>query len=187
MVVQGNLSAQDGIKLTTSEKVSLYTFSPGFYPESGSDEKHSYYSFVTGDGQNSIGGLGSAKKSIIADPIKSIAITKEDQQFCAVTILNLKTCKKGIPFKKDNRSNESLDSFQQTLLYSGRVGDKINISYREFSGNSARPAFNNDVEYDLNESRTIAYKGAEIDVLEADNRSITYIVKRNFRQPTDLP
>ena len=27
------------------------------------------------------------------------------------------------------------------------IGDKINVGYREFSNNTARPAFNNDVEY----------------------------------------
>ena len=72
------------------------------------------------------------------------------------------------------------NSFQQTLIYSGRVGDKVNIGYREFSSNVARPAFNNDVEYDLSESDTIGYRGAELQILEATNRSITYRVIRNF-------
>jgi hypothetical protein len=58
--------------------------------------------------------------------------------------------------------------------------NKINIGYREFSNNSARPAFNNEVEYDLSESKRIGYKGAQIEVLEADNSSITYEVLRNF-------
>ena len=72
------------------------------------------------------------------------------------------------------------DAFQQTLIYSGKVGDKINIGYREFSSNVARPAFNNDVEYDLKDSTTIGYKGALIEVLEATNQSIRYRVIRNF-------
>ncbi|MCV5664960.1 hypothetical protein OFN50_38635, partial [Escherichia coli] len=72
------------------------------------------------------------------------------------------------------------DSFQQTLIYSGKVGNKINISYREFSNDMARPAFNNEAEYDLSESNQIGYKGAVIDVLEADNTKITYRLIRNF-------
>ena len=75
-----------------------------------------------------------------------------------------------------------MDGFQQTLLYSGRIGNKINISYREFSNNVARPAFNNDVEYDLGESMTIGYKGAEIEIIEATNRMIKYRVIRNFNK-----
>ena len=78
------------------------------------------------------------------------------------------------------RSKASQDSFQQTLLYSGRVGNKINVSYREFSSSMARPAFNNDVEYDLDDSNIIGYKGALIEVLDADNQSITYKLIKNF-------
>ncbi|MCV5978658.1 hypothetical protein OFO29_40580, partial [Escherichia coli] len=57
---------------------------------------------------------------------------------------------------------------------------KINFSYREFSNDMARPAFNNEAEYDLSESNQIGYKGAVIDVLEADNTKITYRLIRNF-------
>ena len=46
----------------------------------------------------------------------------------------------------------------------------------------ARSAFNNDVEYDLNDSRQIGYKGALIDVLEADNQKIKYKVLKNFNK-----
>ncbi len=42
------------------------------------------------------------------------------------------------------------NSFQQTLIYSGKFGNKINV---EGTVNSQvikpRPAFNNDVEYDF--------------------------------------
>jgi hypothetical protein len=74
----------------------------------------------------------------------------------------------------------SNDSFQQTLIYSGKVGDKINIGYREFSGNMARPSFNNNVEYDLSQSMFIGYKGVKIEVLEANNQHIKYKVIQNF-------
>jgi hypothetical protein len=36
----------------------------------------------------------------------------------------------------------------------------------------ARPAFNNDVEYDLSESKLIGYKGAQFEVIEASNRAL---------------
>ena len=66
------------------------------------------------------------------------------------------------------------------MIYSGRVGDKIKAGYREFSNNLARPAFNNDVEYDLRESSVIGYKGARIEVVEATNEHIKYKVIQNF-------
>ena len=97
-----------------------------------------------------------------------------------VTILNLKACTSAPEARMTTVSSAGDNSFQQTLIYSGRVGDKVNIGYREFSSNVARPAFNNDVEYDLSESDTIGYRGAELQILEATNRSITYRVIRNF-------
>jgi hypothetical protein len=44
----------------------------------------------------------------------------------------------------------------------------------------ARPAFSNDVEYNLARESTITYKGAVIDIIEATPSKLTYIVKKNF-------
>lgn len=82
-------------------------------------------------------------------------------------------------------------SFQQTLIFNGLINNKLNIGYREFSNvdsapewladsDLARPAFNNNVEYDLNTSKIIGYKGCKIEVVKADNESITYKVIKNF-------
>lgn len=72
--------------------------------------------------------------------------------------------------------------FQQTLVYSGRTGDYISLSYREFSGGHARSAFENQAKYDLGSSDLISYKGAKIQVIEATNQSITYKLLSSFRQ-----
>jgi hypothetical protein len=74
------------------------------------------------------------------------------------------------------------NAFQQTLIYSGKIGNKVNIGYREFSRNMARPAFNNDVEYDLSESNQIGYKGALLEIIDANNQNITFKVLRNFNK-----
>lgn len=76
------------------------------------------------------------------------------------------------------RDNQSV---QQTLIYSGSVGKKVNISYRKFNEGFARDAFTNDVEYDMEESNVIGYKGARIEVLDYDNRTIKFKVLRHFR------
>ncbi|MEW7847784.1 hypothetical protein AB2N08_03700 [Massilia aurea] len=72
-------------------------------------------------------------------------------------------------------------SNQQTLLYSGRIGSRVTLSYREFVNNIARPAFSNDVAYDLNESMVLGYKGARIEVINATNTEITYKVIAGFK------
>ena len=109
-------------------------------------------------------------------------MTTVDNKLCVVTIFNAKLCKENQSFDVKNITTANDDSFQQTLIYSGKVGNKINVGYREFSSNLARPAFNNDVEYDLNESKQIGYKGALLDIIEATNQSITYKVLRNFNK-----
>ncbi len=77
---------------------------------------------------------------------------------------------------------ESVNSFQQSLMYNGKIGNKINIAYREYDEGRARPAFSNEVEYDMSESDIIAYKGAIIKVLEFSNTQLKYQVIKNFRQ-----
>lgn len=72
------------------------------------------------------------------------------------------------------------DSFQQTLLYNGRIGNKITLAYREFSNNMARPAFSNSVEYDLSDSTTVGYKGARLEIVKATNTELTYRVLSGF-------
>ncbi len=74
------------------------------------------------------------------------------------------------------------NSFQQTLLYNGRIGNRITLAYREFSDNFARPAFSNTVEYDLSESSVVGYKGARLEVIKATNTELTYRVVSGFSQ-----
>lgn len=72
------------------------------------------------------------------------------------------------------------DSFQRILIYTGRENNIVHFSYREFNDNMARAAFTVDVCYDLNLSKTISYKNARIEIINATNNSITYKVLSNF-------
>jgi hypothetical protein len=74
------------------------------------------------------------------------------------------------------------DSLQQTLLYNGKIGNRITLAYRELQNNLARPAFNNSVEYDLSESTIIGYKGARIEIIKATNTEITYRIITGFQK-----
>jgi len=83
-------------------------------------------------------------------------------------------------YKKTEITIESSSDFQQTLIYTGREGNIIKATYREFSSNLARPAFTVDVTYDLKDSDIIAFRGARLQILEATNTLITYKVLSNF-------
>ena len=74
------------------------------------------------------------------------------------------------------------DSFKYQALYQGKTDNKIKISFREFKDNMARPAFTQDIEYELDSkgTTTIGFKGLRIEVLKATNYDITYKVIKDY-------
>jgi hypothetical protein len=71
-------------------------------------------------------------------------------------------------------------SFKQEFIYNGKVGNSIKFIYREFSDDFARPSFTQEVQYDLNESSVVGFKGLKIEVLSATNTLIKYKVISYF-------
>ena len=182
MLSQGNTTTQEGMELDRQVQVSwAYSLSSGFYPKIGDDSTTNFYAFRTGE--TSTQGYGTLMKNAIADPPEAIHANKDGSNICVITIFQLQVCNSKARAQLTARSMSTESAFQQTLIYNGRVGNKINIGYREFSGSTARPAFNNNVEYDLSTSDTIAYRGARLKVLKADNSTITFTVLSNFNTP----
>ena len=180
MLKQGKYALLDVLNVEVATKPHWgVTVNPGLFKRMGSDEEANYYELGGRGGET-----GSVEKSWAVDPLKVLMLKKMDKSICIVTILNATACsdKEKENYKEEKRSVVYENSVQQTLIYSGRIGSRIRFGYREFSNNLARPAFSNDVEYDLMESRTIAYKGAMIEVIEATNQHIKYIVKKNFNK-----
>lgn len=71
-------------------------------------------------------------------------------------------------------TRNSQDYVRKELIYAGRSGQTIEISYREYRGGLAAPAFFQNLKYDLTESRIIRFQRFKIDVITADNQTITY-------------
>lgn len=178
MLEQGILVERDVLSIPSNTKINFaYSLSAGYYQKVGQDKKGRYYEAI-----NNISNGGSVQKIAIADSFVSI-ILKPDGQLCVITVFSANNCTNQHSASHTTIGVATDNSFQQTLIYSGKVGNKINIGYREFSSNMARPAFNNDVEYDLNESHQIGYKGALLDIIDANNQNITFRVLRNFNKP----
>ena len=74
-------------------------------------------------------------------------------------------------------------SFVAELIYSGQSNNTIRLVYREYLDGLARPPFTQELEYDLSESTAITFKSLEIDVIEATNNHIRFMV----REDGDLP
>lgn len=150
--------------LVVKEDISgaYYNIAAGDYPERGFD-KRSYFQ------------ARNTKGTIVSGMDTGTALTFSKGKICVTSSMGYKD------YKCYDANAEERDltfitdaAFRQTLIYNGSVGDKINISYREFSGSTARQAFTNDVEYDMSRSKVFSYKGARIEVLEYNNNSITY-------------
>ena len=70
----------------------------------------------------------------------------------------------------------NVDSVKRELVYTGISQNTISILYREFMDNTARPAFSQELKYDLSQGKEIGFKGARFEVIKATNTGITYKV-----------
>lgn len=117
----------------------------------------------------------------VADESARLVFDETTKSLCVLTRLSNKYCTKANDVKVNTFTQSSPTSFQQTLIYNGRIGNQIALGYREFKEDMARPAFSNDPVYDLNASKVVGYKGARIEVIKATNSSITYKVLSGFK------
>jgi len=180
MLSQGTFYEGDGIRLAEEIKFgdlfTAYTASAGEYAKEGEDKTSEFYQPAVGPKG------GSIKKGALIDPWQAIQLQKDGSKIAVVTVFHAKVSEKAVGITRIKIPILADNSFQQTLIYSGKVGQKIKVGYREFSNNVARPAFHNDVEYDLSESRIIGYKGSRLEIIEATNESIRYRVLQNFNR-----
>jgi len=75
------------------------------------------------------------------------------------------------------------NAFRGEIIYSGLDGNTVRAVYREFAGDFIRPAFAQDLQYNLEESREIAYRSLRIHVIRATNSLIEYRVEEDGGLP----
>lgn len=103
----------------------------------------------------------------------------DGEKLCVQQIIGV--CIPGANIIKKKFFDLSQPNLKQQLIYNGRVGDYVKFLYRELSeGKYLRPPFTQEIQYDLNEGKTIGFRGARLEIIEATNREITYIVRRHF-------
>lgn len=97
-------------------------------------------------------------------------------------------CAVGLVRKWPNPSNEfqktmiyQTGTFRMELIYNGKSQNTIKLSYREFREDLARPAFFQDLSYDLSESKTVGFRRMKLDIIEATNSSIKFIVNSSMQ------
>ena len=111
------------------------------------------------------------------NPYQYFYIRKADGQIC---IDKTNECAPANYILSKKLNSLSADSFQQTLFYNGKIGNRITLGYREFASNQARAAFSNSVDYDMAESAILGYKGVRLEVIKATNTEISYKILSGF-------
>lgn len=174
MLNQGVSTTNNYLQIKQNIDGSMYDIGAGDYKEFGIDnEGKEYFTIYSTNG-------GYVQNSLLADPPYALHPDK-DKGLCISTVfVRNATCYEQAQTEIIKKSVASQDSFQQTLIYNGSVGKKINISYREFKNDMARDAFTNNVEYDMSKSNVIKYKGAKIEVISYDNSTIKFKVLSDF-------
>lgn len=67
-------------------------------------------------------------------------------------------------------------AFRREILYSGGAKGTIQLQYREFANDYARPAFSQELSFDLAMGKEMGFRGARIRVESISNTGIRYTV-----------
>jgi hypothetical protein len=81
-----------------------------------------------------------------------------------------------LPDKMVTAERTGKDGFKRELLYCGVSQNTQSIVYREFRDDTGRPAYFQNLKYDLSQGNVIAYQGARFQVIKADNTKVRYKV-----------
>ena len=78
-----------------------------------------------------------------------------------------------VDWEQSNRSS----GYRRELIYQGRDGDNLKLFYREYNDDFRRPAYDQEVQYDLGESEYIQFKGLTLLVEKANNEYLVYTIE----------
>ncbi|MFS0741691.1 hypothetical protein ABC365_13950 [Brevundimonas sp. 3P9-tot-E] len=156
-----------------------FTISPGQLTARQSDERHTYYVSdrmtardpLLGTAPHTSGGLCRANDG--SGPVRGF-ITP------GLCVLTWNTT----PQVRDIRIQEVDDgSRRRELIYHGRADGKVRFLYRETTHDG--PAQTQTVEYDLDEDAVIGFRGARLEVMDADNTRLRYRLLSPFEATAD--
>lgn len=74
-------------------------------------------------------------------------------------------------------------SVKKEIIFTGRAGNTAKFLYREYNDDFARPAFSQELQYDLSEGTEVGFQELRINILETSNTGITYMVTNHFDWP----
>ncbi|WP_338761133.1 hypothetical protein [Massilia sp. METH4] len=84
--------------------------------------------------------------------------------------------------KSESKVISGEPTLKREILYQGVSKGTVRLSFREFMNDMARPAFTQDILYDLEPdgTATVVFKGLRMKILKATGTSIKYVVEKPF-------
>lgn len=183
LITTGEEEYQDALKIIESPEYVTFGASPIKYPYnknqifplSGSTKEwYLYYDTKDKIGETNYGVAVSKQDGNIIVPFG-----KSDWHNGTLATKNV------IGFKTKPEiyiNNNCSNCFKQEFIYNGKVGTNLKFVYREYINDMARPAFNQDLQYDLNESNVVGFKGLRLEIINATNTNIEYKILSSFNK-----
>lgn len=199
LVFKARVSEFDGLVLSESVTVrgtginlgTRFEFEPNEFIAAESDSSRIYYHaihperakyFALGLQSDSVKGNGNQERVQLG----RIGISENRKTgefevfFLQGKLVSRASFPPGVRLDRKKIAKSDAPGFRQELLYNGKSGETIKVLYREFQNDMARPAFSQELTYDLAESDIIGFQGVRIRVIRATNVAITYSVLKHF-------
>ncbi|KLN95760.1 hypothetical protein [Moellerella wisconsensis] len=177
LIKDGNISDIEGIKIANLIKIDMaYKIIPGLFKKVGSNDQGDFYMPTTTMDS------GSVVVEVLGRPWTSLLVKKEGKtnEICVVSDLKVAVCSDDAQIEKLTLNDPDSNSFEQALIFNGVNEDKVDISYQQIGSNIKNQNFGNNIQYNLKKSPIISYKGAQLEVLNSTDTSLTYKVISNF-------
>ncbi len=109
-----------------------------------------------------------------------VAINKNDNTDVRPVYGKVMKKVKDFEVRKTTSSTDCQECYKQEFIYNGKVNNHLKFIYREYVKDMARPAFFQELQYDLEEGNIVGFKGLRIEVEEVTNTKIKYKVLKSF-------
>jgi len=164
--------------------VNKFTLKSGLYYAKEQDSKYTYYYPVNRGLINSNSWSGDGTYGFLLGYALPLSSTHGElllwYEVLGTGIRSTTKTKRSVDFEHAKAQAIGEPSFRQQFIYNGKIGNNLKFLYRELSNNYARAPFSQEIQYDLNESKIIGFKGVRIEIIEATNQKIKYKTISNF-------
>lgn len=85
-----------------------------------------------------------------------------------------------IEYTNTSKPDTEREYIRQEIIYNGRVGTALKFIYREYTKDYIKPAFTQELQYDISEGKVIGFRGLRLEVINTTNTNIEYKVLSYF-------